>query len=282
MITNRLIDRNVKFTRSLRFPQEASSSNKLLLVAVLAILGALTACGDAHLPLLTSIQVSPANSTIGIGQTQQFTALGAFSDGSSKDLTSLVTWSSSNTTAAAISASGLALGQGKGSSMISATFKTVDGPVTGATSLGVIVTLKSMTITPVNPSIANGTNLQLTATGIFSDGSTQNLTASASWSSSSGAIATVSSSRPTDRDRCGERDYYRDSGRSLGYDHRHGHGRGTDLDHDYSPEFFYRQGNQRTIYCERDFLGRHDPGSHRVCDLGFLRWVHRNGQQCSR
>jgi uncharacterized protein YjdB len=194
VITRRLIDRNVKFTRLLCLPKAASSSNKLLLVAVLAILGALAGCADAHLPLLTSIQVTPANSTLDIGQTQQFTAVGTFSDGSSKDLTSLVTWSSSNTTVATISSSGLALGQGKGSSMISALFNTADGPVTGATSVGVIVTLKSLTITPANPSIANGTNLQMTATGIFSDGSTQDLTSSASWTSSSGAIATVSSS----------------------------------------------------------------------------------------
>ncbi len=56
------------------------------------------------------------------------------------------------------------------------------------------VTLKSLTITPVNPSIANSTSVQLTATGIFSDRSTQDLTASASWSSSSSGVATVSSS----------------------------------------------------------------------------------------
>ena len=194
MITGKLIDRKMRLTRLLCLPEGASSSNKLLLVAVLGIVGALTACADAHLPLLTSIQVSPANSSIDIGQTQQFTAQGTFSDGSTKDLTNLVTWSSSNTTVATINASGLALGQSQGSSMISALFNTADGPVTGAASLGVIVTLKSLTITPVNPSIANGTSLQLTATGIFSDGSTQNLTASVSWTSLSNAIATVSSS----------------------------------------------------------------------------------------
>ncbi len=193
MITSRLIDRNVKFTRLRRFAQEASSSKELLLVAVLAILGALTACGDAHLPLLTSIQVSPANSTIDIGQTQQFTAAGAFSDGSSKDLSNLVTWSSSNTAVAAISSSGLALSGSQGSSIISATFNTADGLVTGAATLNVVVTLKSLTITPVDPSIANSTSLQLTAAGVFSDGSTHDLTASVTWTASSAAIATVSS-----------------------------------------------------------------------------------------
>jgi hypothetical protein len=97
VITSRLIYRNVKFTRLLRFPQEASTSKILLLVAVLAILGALTACGDAHFPVLTSITVAPANAAIDIGQTQQFTAVGTFSDGNTKDLSNLVTWSSSST-----------------------------------------------------------------------------------------------------------------------------------------------------------------------------------------
>ena len=193
MITSKPIDRNVKFTRLLCLPQEASSSKKLLLTTVLAILGALTGCADAHLPGLTSITVTPPNSTLDIGQNQQYAATGTFSDGSSRDVTNLVTWSSSNTTVASISASGLALGIHQGSSTISATLNTADGPITGVAALGVIVTLKSITITPVNPSIANGTSMQLTATGIFSDGSTQNLTNSVSWSSSSAAVGTVSS-----------------------------------------------------------------------------------------
>ena len=193
VITGKLIDRNVKLTRLLCLPQGASSSKKLLLVAILAMAAVFTACGDAHLPLLTSIQVSPANSTLDIGQTQQFTAVGTFSDGNTRDLTNLVTWSSSNTTVAAISSSGLALSHGQGSSMISANFNTADGLVTGATTLNVVVTLKSLTITPVNSSIANSTSLQLTAAGVFSDGSTHDLTASVTWTSSSAAIATVSS-----------------------------------------------------------------------------------------
>jgi uncharacterized protein YjdB len=173
--------------------EAACSSKKILLVAVLALLAALAGCGDAHLPFLTTIQVSPAVPTIDIGQTQQFTAKGTYSDGNTADLTNLVTWSSSNTTVAAISSTGLALSHSQGSSLITATFHAVDGPVTGATTLNVVVTLTSLTITPVNPSIANGTSVQLTATGIFSNGTTQNLTNSVSWTSSSTSVATVSS-----------------------------------------------------------------------------------------
>ncbi len=136
----------------------------------------------------------PATSTIHIGQTLQFTAGGTYSDGSTKDLSNQVTWSSSNLTVATISSSGLALGNSQGSSTISATFNSGAGPVTGTATLSVAVTLTSLTITPVNPSIAISTSLQFTATGIFSDGSTQDLTASASWSSSSSSVATVNSS----------------------------------------------------------------------------------------
>ena len=194
MITSRLRDRSVKFTRLLCLPQEASSSKILLLTTVLAILGALTGCADAHLPGLTSITVTPANSTIDTNQTQQYAASGTFSDGTTRDLTNLVTWSSSNTSVVTISSTGLAFGQSQGSSMISATLNTADGPVTGTTALSVVVALTSLTITSVNPSIANGTSLQLTATGIFSDGSKQNLTTSVSWSSSSNGVATVNTS----------------------------------------------------------------------------------------
>ena len=56
-------------------------------------------------------------------------------------------------------------------------------------------TLSSITITPSNPSLQNlDQTMQLTATGVFNDGSTKNLTASqqTTWSSSDPAAVTVS------------------------------------------------------------------------------------------
>ena len=49
-------------------------------------------------------------------------------------------------------------------------------------------TLVSISITPPNPSIAPGTTVQFTARGTFSDGTSQTLTASATWTSSNTAI----------------------------------------------------------------------------------------------
>jgi uncharacterized protein YjdB len=55
---------------------------------------------------LVSIAISPAASSMPVNTTQQFTATGSYSDGSSADLTVLVTWSSSSTATATVSATG--------------------------------------------------------------------------------------------------------------------------------------------------------------------------------
>ena len=51
--------------------------------------------------------------------------------------------------------------------------------------------LLSIAVTPANPSISSGQTQQFTATGIFSDGITQNLTTSVLWSSSKPGVATI-------------------------------------------------------------------------------------------
>lgn len=82
-------------------------------------------------PTLNSITVSPSNSTIGVGNTQQFTATGLFTDGSTQNITSQVTWSSTNTSVATIASSGLASAVTNGSSVITAS----QGSLTGTTTL---------------------------------------------------------------------------------------------------------------------------------------------------
>jgi Big-like domain-containing protein/putative pyrroloquinoline-quinone binding quinoprotein len=54
-------------------------------------------------------------------------------------------------------------------------------------------TLLSIAVTPSNPSIVNGTTVQLKATGTYSDSSTHDLTTLVIWSSSDNTKATVSS-----------------------------------------------------------------------------------------
>ena len=92
------------------------------------------------------------------------------------------------TTVATIAAGGLATAVAVGTSQIQA----VSGGITGSTTLTVTAaTLVSIAVTPANPSIAKGATEQFTATGTFSDSSTQNLTSTATWSSVTTTVATI-------------------------------------------------------------------------------------------
>ena len=90
---------------------------------------------------------------------------------------------------ATISATGRALGVAAGTSMISATL----GAVTGSTLLTVgPPILTAITVTPASPTIAAGTDQQFTATGLYTDGSRPDISASVTWSSATPAVATIS------------------------------------------------------------------------------------------
>ena len=75
--------------------------------------------------------MTPANPSIPVGETQPFTATGTYSDNSTQDLTSQVTWASATTSVATISNDrdrlGMATGVGTGTSTISATLAGVTG-----------------------------------------------------------------------------------------------------------------------------------------------------------
>lgn len=83
---------------------------------------------------------------------------------------------------------GLATAVAAGTTSITATF----GGVTGSRSLTVTnATLSSIVVSPGGPFLPKGTLQFFTATGIYSDGSAQDLTTAVSWSSDATAVATV-------------------------------------------------------------------------------------------
>lgn len=53
-------------------------------------------------------------------------------------------------------------------------------------------TLTSLEVSPTNPSVAAGLTVPFTATGVYTDGSNQNLTSQVTWNSSSTNRATIS------------------------------------------------------------------------------------------
>ncbi|MGC1830933.1 MAG: IPT/TIG domain-containing protein [Candidatus Acidiferrales bacterium] len=140
-------------------------------------------------PVLVSIAVTPANSSVPFGNTQQFAATGTYSDGSTQNLTSTASWSSSTPTVATINSAGLATGVAEGTATIAATF----GGFSSSAVLSVAPAVPaSIAVSPQNPSIAAGGTQQFTATGIYPDGSTQDLTTSVAWSSSNSSVLWIS------------------------------------------------------------------------------------------
>ncbi len=143
-------------------------------------------------PKLKSIIITPSNPDIAQGTTIQLTATGVLSNGQSLDLTSAVTWSSTSTTIVSVSNLSGSKGQAKATGIGTATVSATLGRIVGKTNVtGTSAVLIAIAVSPTNPKIPTGTSLQLTATGVFSDGSSQDLTISASWASSSQSIATV-------------------------------------------------------------------------------------------
>jgi len=182
---------------------------RLFLVLVCGMLFLLASCGgnSTSVPpnggggssgtvVLNSIQISPNQVSISQGTTQAFTATGSYSDGSSKDLTGTVDWSCLLPNVATVNSTGLvtALASGSGSPatvLISAT----SGSISNSAQLTIKssdVIVKSLAVTPATATIGFDEQQQFAASATFSDGSTQDVTNVATWSSSGGFITSNS------------------------------------------------------------------------------------------
>ncbi len=127
----------------------------------------------------------------------QFTATGTYTDSSAQNLSTpgnlgLLQRQRLATISNASGSQGLASTVAVGSTMISAT----SGAVSGSTALTVTsATLVSIAVTPTHPLIANGRSESLTATGTYTDSSTQNITTQVTWASSNTTVATISNAQ---------------------------------------------------------------------------------------
>jgi len=131
---------------------------------------------------LVSVSILPSNPLIANHTQVQFSVMGTFNDGSTRDLTSLATnWSSDNDAVAANF--GFTPSVFKGTAAGPATITVSVGTFNPSTTLTVTsASLQSIAVTPANASLATSTKLAYTATGTFSDGSTQDITDSVTWS----------------------------------------------------------------------------------------------------
>lgn len=148
-------------------------------------------------PRIVTLDVSPANATVlARGLTQQFRARAIFSDGTDREVTSEVSWASTNVAAALVGDTpidkGVVVAVAAGDTAIIAT----DGVTRVQGRTQVFVTggapqLKAILVTP-NPGIVGiGKTTQFTALGVLSDGSTRDVSREVTWSSARPDFATV-------------------------------------------------------------------------------------------
>jgi YD repeat-containing protein len=159
--------------------------------------GSSTATSDKNFTIasatLTNISVIPGSVSVPSGAVQQFSAVGGFTNGTPQDVTTSVTWSSSNPAVATVSNSvghqGLATAVSNGSTRIVAT--------SGAISSSVVFNVKAVSavsMTPQNTSVLRGAIQQFTATAFFTDGTSADVTALAAWNSGTQTVTTISNS----------------------------------------------------------------------------------------
>lgn len=164
--------------------------------ASLIALSLLSGCsgGGSHPNRITAIAISPASATIAVGQKQQLNGTATTNGGQQVTSdNSAASWTSSNTSVAAVDQSGLVLAIAVGNATITATVQTGGGPVSGTATLTVTAAaLVSIAVTPSSPSAAAGATQQFTATGTFTDNSQHDL-GSAAWTSSNTTVATIDS-----------------------------------------------------------------------------------------
>jgi 6-phosphogluconolactonase (cycloisomerase 2 family) len=158
------------------------SQSALAAVSLVCLL-VLAACNSA--PTLRYITISPLTSTIAVTATQQYSAQAYYSNGTVKDGTALVSWSSSSTTVATINTAGLATGVAPGTT-------TITGSAVGTSGATATLTVNqpytSIAVSCTPASVAQGLTSNCTATG---NPGAVDISTQVTWSSSAPTVATI-------------------------------------------------------------------------------------------
>jgi uncharacterized protein YjdB len=141
---------------------------------------------------LQTIEVTPANARTTVGLRVLYTARGTYSDGSTALITDQVTWTTADAMIAAISnvpgAQGVLLARAPGTTVVTATL----GTVAARTQVTVAaLAVSRLALMPATQALTVGSGVQFSLTAFFTDGTSRNVTAEATWSSSATTVATV-------------------------------------------------------------------------------------------
>jgi hypothetical protein len=179
------------------------STQKLLLMLGGLVLAVELGCTGFFVnPTLSSLSIGPSNQTITVvpKQTLQMSATGSYSDGSSKDLTGKVSWSSGTASCATISSSGLVTPvssvTGICTTAVTAAFGTVTSSSVNVTVTEGAPTQITLTATPTNP--APNSSVTFKALATFPNNATQqDVTTSVTWNNTDTTDLTLTNGSTT-------------------------------------------------------------------------------------
>ncbi|MFN3015066.1 Ig-like domain-containing protein [Vibrio coralliilyticus] len=144
-------------------------------------------------PVLTALVVEPDSLYIKVGTSKQLVATAHYSDNSTKVVTALVDWSSSDSSRASVDSDGLVKGKVEGTVTIHASFK--DGEVTQIAAVyPVNVFTNQLRISPTSASVLPGEREKFTLEYLNDSHTWVNVTNSATWTNSG---ATYSNTKGT-------------------------------------------------------------------------------------
>jgi uncharacterized protein YjdB len=147
---------------------------------------------------VVSIAVTPATGELPIGISEQLTAIATLTDATTADVTGDVVWSSSNVNAFAVSNdpgnSGVITAKAPAGQLSTITASHApSGQLATVTRTVTSATLTSIAIAPLSSSAPLGVDVQFRATGTFSDGQSNDVTPSVTWTSSPSGIVSFTS-----------------------------------------------------------------------------------------
>jgi hypothetical protein len=163
-------------------------------VTIRATLGEVTTTADVSILAITleSLSLTAEAETARSGALTAWHLTGHYNDGSTVDLTAAASWTTSDSAIAVVEEAGQIRAMNAGMTMVSAAFS---GQQASAPLMVTIEQLTSLRIDASSTTMSTGALQQLTATGIYSDGSTTDLTRLVGWYTSDGSVATVSLGR---------------------------------------------------------------------------------------
>lgn len=143
-------------------------------------------------PVPQSIAITPASQSLSVGESKNFVVTASLSDGTTQNVTASSDWSSSSTATATVGNSAADKGLVKAVAIGTATISAVYGSLPAATATVTIaaLTIESLALNAVTHTFNSiGEQATFTATANYTNGTSQDVTASAVWTSSNLAVA---------------------------------------------------------------------------------------------